>query len=205
MSPTLADRHDELKRLTTTDPDPRVRRRAHALLLVAEGIAVVQVARLFQTAAHRVRAWRSRFLAEGRRGLADQARTGRPPKLGPDAVALLGEALEHSPQDYGFVVTVWSVRELRQLVGERLGVWACPATVHRVIQQLGYRYRRPRHDLHHRQDPEAVKAAGDVLDWLKKRAPTAAAGFTWSTSTNVRSTVIPGWQRSGSGGAGTAA
>ena len=54
--------------------------------------SIVAVARLFATAPHRVRAWRSRFLAGGRPGLADEPRTGRPPKL--DGAAL-------SPQRHG--------------------------------------------------------------------------------------------------------
>ena len=81
MSSDLGTQQEALRHLTRIDPDPRVRRRAHALLLLAEGHAVAAVARLFATAPHRVRAWRARFLAKGRQGLADKPRTGRPPKL----------------------------------------------------------------------------------------------------------------------------
>jgi hypothetical protein len=42
-------------------------------------------------------------------------------------------------------------------------------TLHRTLQALGYRYRRPRHDLHHRQNAEAVAAAKRVLDWIQNR------------------------------------
>jgi len=97
----LRAQQETLRHLTRTDPDPRVRRRAHALLLLTEGHSVVAVARLFETAPHRVRAWRSRFLASGRQGLADEPRSGRPPKLDATALAFLGEALEAGPQVYG--------------------------------------------------------------------------------------------------------
>jgi hypothetical protein len=40
-------------------------------------------------------------------------------------------------------------------------------TVHRVVQALGFRYRRPRHDLHHRQDAAAVAAAKHVFGFKK--------------------------------------
>jgi hypothetical protein len=40
-----------LRHLTKTDPDPRVRRRAQALLLVEEGQTLAGAARLFHTAA----------------------------------------------------------------------------------------------------------------------------------------------------------
>ena len=200
MSLDLRARHEGLHQLTRTDPDPRVRRRAHALLLLAQDRSVAAVARLFGTAPHRVRAWRSRFLAGGRQGLADEPRTGRPPKLDAAALAFLGEALEAGPQAYGLPVTVWSIRDLREVLAQRLGVRVCAATVHRAVQRLGYRYRRPRHDLKQRQDQEAVAAAAEVLAWLRKKALTPPARFTSSTWTSVKSTDTPGWRRSGSDG-----
>jgi putative transposase len=197
MSFELRAQHKQLRHLTRTDPDPRVRRRAHALLLLADGHSVSAVARLFATAPHRVRAWRSRFLAGGRHGLADEPRPGRPPKLNAAALAFLGEALEASPQTYGVPVTIWSIRDLREVLAHRLGVRVCTATVHRAVQRLGYRYRRPRHDLTHRQDQEAVAAAEDVLTWLRKKVVTPPVNFGWSTSTSARFTVIPAWRKCG--------
>lgn len=201
MSGNLCGQQALLRHLSRTDPDPRVRRRGHALLLLSDGHSVSAVARLFATAPHRVRAWRSRFLASGRHGLADEPRPGRPPKLDAAALAFLREALEASPQTYGLPVTIWSIRDLRAVLAHRLGVRVCTATVHRAVQRLGYRYRRPRHDLTHRQDQEAVAAAEDVLTWLRKKAVTPPASCVWSTSTSARSTVIPAWQKCGNGAA----
>src|SRR5688572_7200318 len=106
---TATDPVEVLRRLTRTAADPRVRRRAHAVLLVTEGRPVLEVARLFEMAPHRVRAWRSRFRARGEAGLADGPRPGRPPKLGAAALAFLREALESDPQAYGLPVTIWSI------------------------------------------------------------------------------------------------
>jgi hypothetical protein len=82
------------------------------------------------------------------------------------------------------------------------GIAVSVFTLHRTLQALGYRYRRPRHDLHHRQDAEAVAAAKRVLDWLPKKAylrpdDPLLLDPIWSTSTNVKSTPIPTSQRSG--------
>src|SRR5829696_7100736 len=158
MSVDLSAQHEQLRQLTRTDPDPRVRRRAHALLLVGEGHSIAAVARLFGTAPHRVRAWRTRFLAGGHPSLADEPRAGRPPKLDATARAFLEEALEAGLQAYGLPVTIWSIRDLREVLVHRLGVHVCTATVHHAVQRLGFRYRRPRHDLTHRQDHKAVAA-----------------------------------------------
>jgi transposase len=194
----VTERAGELRRLIRTDPDPRVRHRAQLVLLVAEGEPVIRVARLFRTAAHRIRDWRGRFLERGRDGLADGPRTGRPPTLAAADLALLAEALERGPQAYGWPVTTWSVRDLRELLLQQHGVRVCTGTVYRAVRGLGYRYRSPRHDLKHRQDREAVAAAREVLNWLGKGASPAPVTPVSSTWTNARSTVIPGWRRSGS-------
>lgn len=76
-------------------------------------------------------------------------------------------------------------------------------TVHRVVHELGFRSRRPRHDLTHRQDPTAVAAAQQVLEWLPKKRlldpndPLLSASI-WSTWTSAKSLPTPSWQRSGS-------
>src|SRR6187549_1982661 len=98
MSSDVPSQQATLRHLTRTDPDPRVRRRAHALLVLSEEYSVAAVAQLFATAPHRVRVWRARFLARGRDGLGDAPRSGRPPKLDPSALAFLEEALETGPQ-----------------------------------------------------------------------------------------------------------
>lgn len=193
----LEARAPELYHLMKTDPDPRVRHRGHALLLVAQGQAVAEVARTFQTAAHCVRAWRSRFLSQGRVGLVDRSRCGRPPKLTATALAVLGDALERGPQAYGVPMTIWSLRDLQRLLGQECQVQVSLDTVQRTVQALGYRYRRPRHDLTHRQDRQAVAAAQQVLAWLEKKALLSPSDSIWSLWMSVKSTPIPAWQRSG--------
>ena len=199
VMPALAQRAGVLRNLVRTDPDPRVRHRAQLVLLVAEGEPVIRVARLFRTAPHRIRDWRGRFLERGRDGLADGPRSGRPPKLAAADLALLAEALERGPQAYGWPVAIWSVRDLRELLVQQQGVRVCAGTVYRALRGLGYRYRRPRHDLKHRQDRAAVAAAKEVLAWLGKAAAPGLPTSISSTWTSARSTATPGWRRSGSG------
>jgi transposase len=196
------ERRDHLQQMMKTDPDARVRRRAHALLLVAEGHTQASVARLFHTSAYRVHVWRERFSRAGRAGLADQSRGGRPPKLTAQDRTFVEEALDRGPQAYGLPVTVWTLRDLQALLQRERGVAVSVVTMHRVVHALGFRSRRPRHDLAHRQDRAAVAAARQVLDWLQKKQllspndPLLSASI-WSTWTSAKSTPIPTWQRSG--------
>lgn len=188
---------EQLRHLTKTDADPRVRRRAQAVLLASEGHPLAAVARRFHTAAHRVRVWRERFEQEGRDGLRDRPRGGRPPKLDKTDLTYLETALEQGPQAYGLPVTVWSIRDLQALLQRERGAEVSGYTVHRAVHDLGYRYRRPRHDLTHRQDAEAVASAKRVLEWLQKKALLRPDAPIWSTWTNAQSIPTPTWHRSG--------
>lgn len=188
---------DALMRARRSHPNGRVRQRAQALSLLFQGHRIMDVARMLHHGPHNLRVWRRRFLRDGIEGLADHPRVGRPPKLTCRNLKLLEEALAQGPQAYGLVITVWTVRDLGMLLCQEHQVRVSTSTVHRALKRLGYRYRRPRHDLTHRQDPEAVASAKGVLDWLKKTVPDAVEGFAWSSLTSARSTSTLGWRRSG--------
>ncbi len=143
MEDDLQERSAALRHLTKTDPDPRVRRRAQAVLLVEEGHSQASVARLFQTSAYRVHVWQTRFVAEGRAGLVDRPRGGRPHALSDADRALLEAALEQGPQAYDLPMTVWSIRDLQALLEHARGVIVSVDTVHRAVRALGFRSRRP--------------------------------------------------------------
>jgi transposase len=197
---TLEDdsaRQQTLRQLIKTDADPRVRRRAQAVLLAEEGHPVAEVARRLHTGASCVRRWRARFWEAGRAGLADRPRVGRTAKLDAAARAWLQAALEAGPQAYGLLSTIWCIRDLQAVLEREWGVQVSEATVSRAVHALGYRYRRPRHDLTHRQDPAAVAAAREVLAWLQKKRLLDQADSIWSTWTSASCIPIPTWHRSG--------
>lgn len=196
----LSPHRDTLRTLTRTDPDPRVRHRADGLLLIAGGMPLTEAAHVFGCARNSLHRWGERFLAEGRDGLADRGRRGRPPKLDVAARDLLEAALATSPLDYDYPVTTWTVADLNDLLG-RHGWPVSTATVYRTLAALGYRYRRPRHDLTHRQDAEAVASAKHVLAELQKRGLLPGLDSAWSTWMNVTSIPIPTWQKGGSAAA----
>jgi transposase len=193
----LAPHRATLHHLSRTDPDPRVRHRADGLLLVANGLSLAETARRFGGSPRSLRRWGERYLAEGRDGLADRTRQGRPPKLDAAARDLLDVALAASPLDYAYPVTVWTVADLTDLLG-RHGYTVGPATVYRTLAALGYRYRRPRHDLRHRQDAEAVASAKHVLAELQKRGLLPGLDSGLSTWMNVTSIPTPTWRKAGS-------
>jgi transposase len=122
-----------------TDADPRVRRRAQALLLVEEGHSQARAARVLHTSAYRVHVWQDRFASAGRAGLVDRPRGGRPHALSDADRAVLEAALERGPQAYDLPMTVGSIRDLQALLGRERAVHAmiCPTA------KIGRQWRRP--------------------------------------------------------------
>lgn len=198
MDTELAAQRAALVGVTKRDGDPRVRHRAHALLAVLDAATRAEASARVAVSVSQLRRWRRRFLAEGRDGLADRTRPGRPPKLDARARRLLTAALGSDPMRHGYPAATWTIADLTHLLS-RWGWVVSPATVHRAVRALGFVHRRPRHDLRHRQDAEAVASAQHALAVLQKRGLITAAESACSTSTSASSTPIPTWRRAGSG------
>lgn len=198
MNPDLTAARPTLVHLTKTDPDPRVRHRAHLLLAVIHSPSMAAAGRMSGTSPTALGAWRDRFLAEGRDGLVDRPRRGRPRRCDAAADQLLDEALAASPMDYGYPVALWGLVDLADLLARRQAIQIGTEALSRHLKQLGYCYRRPRHELRERQDEDAIASARHTLEKLQKRgliAPDTASSI-WM---NAISTPIPSWQRCGNG------
>ena len=81
MTADSAAAPETLRQVIKTDPDPRVRQRAQAVVLVEQGHSLASAGRLLELAPHRIRIWQRRYPAEGRQGSLDPSRRGRSPAL----------------------------------------------------------------------------------------------------------------------------
>ena len=185
-----------LGHLARTDPDQRVRRRAQSLLVVAQAPTLREAARLTGVARSTLGCWRTRYLNDGRAGLADRRRSGRPSKLPPEARTLLTTALEELPTTHGYATATWPLADLQDLLA-RKGWPVALTTVSRTLHRLGYGYRRPKHDLQHRQDADNVATAQQTLRILQQKGGLTEAESAWSTAMSATCTPIRTWQTAG--------
>jgi len=196
MSPECLAARSDLVTLTKSDADPMVRHRAHVLLASLDASSFRAAADACAVSYDSLHRWWGRFLTEGRDGLADRPRPGRPRKLSEEALVLLRRAVAAAPEDYGYPVTTWTIADLTDLL-RRKGWEVGITTVQRALHAEGYVYRRPRHDLAHRQDAEAVASAAHVLETLQKKGLLSPTDCTSSISTNARFTPTPTWIAAG--------
>ena len=131
---------DEIRR----NPECRYNHRLHGLLLVAQGMSAVQVARLLGDAPRTVQYWVRRFKQKGLAGLWEAERPGRPPRLSPQQLLVVKNALRQSPAELGWGTNFWDGKTLsawiKQCFGVPLGVRRCQY----LVRQLRFRLRKPR-------------------------------------------------------------
>ncbi len=129
---------DEIRR----SPEARYQHRLHAILLVARGIATLEVAALLGDSPRTIQYWVRRFEDEGFAGLVDTERSGRPRKLSEQQLTEINKALRRSPTAYGLGSDKWDGKTLSAFINREycvdLGVRQCQ----RLFRQFGFQLRR---------------------------------------------------------------
>ena len=148
----------------------RVVERARIVLLAAEGVSGVEIAKRVGCSEPTVIRWRSRYAEHGSAGLVDEPRAGKPPTI-PQSVRdeILTVTLTEPPAELG--ITHWSSR----LLAERLrrdGKRVSHATVARVWKHFGIQPHRSA-TFKFSTDPELEAKVRDVVG-LYLRPPEKA-------------------------------
>jgi transposase len=140
--------------------DVRTYQRLQAVLLVARGWPVAEVARDTATRRWAVYNWVRRYLHTHQPdSLRDAARPGRPPIARPITDARIVAELQRSPLRLGYSATGWTVPLLAQHLGRK---YRCPIsvpTLRRRMRRLGLRWKRPRY-VYATKDPHRTQKKG---------------------------------------------
>jgi transposase len=164
-----AQERSALERQLRSTPDARIYRRTLAILQIADGQALGEVAEALRVGRRSVDRW----LAAYRAGLVPEALAekpgrGRPRLFAAEDLAALDQCLRESPSAWGYWANDWTVPLLQQHLGSQ-GSPACSArTLYRQLEALDEAWKRPRHTLP--PDPEKEKK---TLDPDRAHAPAA--------------------------------
>jgi transposase len=156
------DQHDRrrlahaLRRATAV----RTYRRLQAVLLVARGHPVSEVARIIGAKAAAIYDWVQRYLrAHHPRVLADAPRSGRPRTATAVTDARIVREFRRDPLRLGYSTTGWTVALLAKHLGSRYGCPISPRTLRRRLRALGLRWKRPRY-VYADKDPHRAQKKG---------------------------------------------
>jgi transposase len=164
-----------LERQLKTTPDARLYRRTLAVLEVARGKPVAEVARALGVTPRGVYYWVDAYAQDhDPTALRDNPRPGRP-RLWPGGHRdPLRELLGQSPQDLGYAAVDWTVPLLQAHLEQRLGQRLCDDTIRRELQRRRYVWKRSRYVLD--PDPELEKKTADPLPDRAAAAPDRPPG-----------------------------
>ena len=148
----LSDRlRGELEDLVTQTPLAKERSRAQALLWLADGESVEQVADLLrvsrQTVYNGVERFQQRAGLDLRARLLDAPRPGRPPTALGIIDPLIEAVIDQDPRTLGYHSTVWTATPLRRHLKRAHGVEVSRKSIRLAITRVGPRWKRPRHQL----------------------------------------------------------
>ena len=148
----LSDRRrGELEDIVSHTPLAKERCRAQALLWIADGSAVGDVADLLHVSRQTVYNWLSRFQERAeldlRQRILDAPRLGRPRTASGTIDERVAVVIDGDPRKFGYHATVWTAPLLRRYLREHHAIEVSDRTVSRAIDRLGIRWKRPRHEL----------------------------------------------------------
>jgi transposase len=126
--------------------DARFFQRLQAMLWVAQGDTISEVAELTCVSGQTVYNWLQRYLACHQvAALADAPRSGRPVSAPQITVPQILQALHCNPLHVGYRTTVWSVKLLAAHLSRQYDCPITPHTLRRRMKAMGLRCKRPRY------------------------------------------------------------
>ena len=141
------DQYDRqrLARALARATDLRFFRRVQAVLLVARGLPVPEVARITGARADAVYHWLRLYRrAHQPDCLRDAPRSGRPRAAGRITDARIVGEFRRDPLRLGYNTTGWTVALLAEHLGRTYGCPISARTLRRRMRGLGLRWKRPR-------------------------------------------------------------
>lgn len=156
------DRYDQhrLARAMQSCPDARNFRRLQAVLLVARGRSVPEVARLTDLKPWAIYGWVRRYLSDHQPdALADRPRSGRPLAAPAITDARIVRQFRRDPLRLGYNTTGWTVALLAAHLSRIHDCPINPDTLRRRMRALGLRWKRPRY-VYADKDPHRTQKKG---------------------------------------------
>ncbi len=134
----------------------RLTRRIHALLWLADGKSVLEVAELLDIGEQTIRDWLHAFILQGIASLFYRPSTGRPPKLTDSQRQELKRLIGAGSEAAGYPSACWSAGMVADLIKLRFRVEYNPHYVCQLLASLGYSFQKAKFTSEHLNADEAI-------------------------------------------------
>ena len=139
-------------------------KRIHALLALAQGQSVSEVAAMLSLGEQTVRDYRNQYLFKGMASLVYQTPPGRPSQLTKPQRQQLAEWIKASPQDSGYTSGCWNTPMIQDLIQRHFGVEYHPHYIATLLSNMGFSYQKARFVSDHLNEAKR-------LEWRQTRWP----------------------------------
>lgn len=161
--------------------------RSHAILLSSQHYTMVDISRILCVSYETVEAWFDRWDQQGRDGLSDSERMGRPPKLTDEDRNVLREIVEKHPQEPSVML-----EQIKQRTDKEIS----RTTLRRTLRAIGYRWQRMRRSLRKRRDSKAFQRAAEELREIEAMPDVDVVYFD-EANFSISGVVAYAWQQRG--------
>ena len=151
------EQREELWSFVLHGTTPRIRHRAHAVLLSEMKKSVDEIAEIFRVSSKTASSWLDRWDESGLDGLDDAPRPGGPPKLTDDEKQVVVDIIGESPQ---------SPKTVLNEIPKRIGKTVSSSTLKRIARRSGLRWKRMRRSLKSRRDESEFRIAQNEIQEL---------------------------------------
>jgi transposase len=160
------NRPDEprLKKALKQAVDKRTFQRVQAVLLVAQGRAIKEVAGIVGVTVQTVYNWVGLYLDRHQVAALNEApRSGRPPAAQQITKARILRELRRNPLRLGYRTTVWTVKLLAARLSQLYQCQISSYTLRRRMKAIGLRCKRPRY-FYEEKDPNCAQKKGRLSE-----------------------------------------
>lgn len=162
--------------------------RLQAIKAIRGGQSATEVAKAFGVNRRTVYGWMAKYLAGGQQALKAKPISGRPPKLTPEQMQWLAEAVrDNTPQQYQFAFALWTLKIIGALIKRQFGVELSINTLSRVMKLLGFSTQKPLYQAW-QQDAQLVRQwEHEIYPEIRKEAKRVGATIYFADESGVRS------------------
>ena len=151
----------------------RLVERARIIRWAGQGQPVKAIAQRLKVSEMTVGRWLKRFNAAGLAGLADEARSGRPPTYTPEQVADVIATALTAPQALNQPFASWTLDRLEQYLNEVRGLAIKRSRIDEILLAEGLRWRQQEKWFGERVDPDFAVKRGRSSGSTRHRLKTA--------------------------------
>src|SRR5947209_7445121 len=178
------------------DPDPKVRQRAHLLLLLAGGYSWALIAAVLFTSPDTIARWQRRFQAEGAAAVLGRPRGRKRSAVWDWAARVVAWVLTRLPAEFGFQRSRWCSEAVAVVLREDHQIPASRETVRRCLRQQGLVWRRPRPTLRPK-DPDRAGKLAALRRLLGDLPDDETAVFSDEVEVHTNPKIGSAWMRRG--------